>query len=736
MEEYGTSGATGQLDLPQPPPFVGIHDMLPAGGNVPLDVAAMLPADALQLSPPLTAFNTRDLSERSGSSTIHLYRGSRLDAGSLPEGYKPDLRAGGLPKLDLRAPLPKRAVNVVDVRYRRYIPSRKRMDIAPPRFTLAGAARTRARKFARDLSDRAPTLATWTGGAAVGLALVAGGLMWAKATVEGDVAGGYSRLAALGHGEAGSISQAIQDVRFSFRRATLLFAPVALIADNDFYRNSRVDLAGEAISGGRMVADALGQAQGIFDRAKRDLAAAGSWKNVVWTAMLDREKPELEKVVSTLESALAQYDAMDVSAFPDQALVQKFQDARLKLRQAAKWGRFTLDNWKLAMDALGESYPVKLLVLNQNRDELRAGGGFPGSVGVMDLYRGRVTNFELKDVYWFDWRLYPYREPAPEGINRLSDNDGKMVVFALRDANYFPSFLESARKIDFFFQKAGQGSLDAVVGINQGVIVDLLKVTGPVYLQEIGRSIGAEDFSLAMSLLVEARMYAKSSPKDILFRFAEEFAKKMEEQGSWGTYAKIVAKHLGDGDVAAAWLRPEIQAGLVDEIRPVDAWKYDSGDFAYPVFTSYSGNKSDRVMDRTVSLERDPQDPCRRTFTLSQRHLFSPLDEAIVRKWIFDLGIDKTGKDLERLVRIQGNDANRQYLRLVLPPGAKLVKFDGVVARQAADHPKYSVIDWHMETAVGASTTATVTYDTPLALCGKTPTLYRQPGLVADLSVR
>ena len=104
---------------------------------------------------------------------------------------------------------------------------------------------------------------------------------------------------------------------------------------------------------------------------------------------------------------------------------------------------------------LGKDGPTRILVLNQNSDELRAGGGFPGTAFLIEFDQGKMTHFSFQDIYTLDWHLHGYR-PSPEGINhfRSLDFPGKPVEFEIRDANYYPLFHESAVKLDALSQEA------------------------------------------------------------------------------------------------------------------------------------------------------------------------------------------------------------------------------------------------------------------------------------------
>ena len=114
---------------------------------------------------------------------------------------------------------------------------------------------------------------------------------------------------------------------------------------------------------------------------------------------------------------------------------------------------------------------MRILFLNQNSDELRAGGGFPGTAFVMEWDEGRMVHLSFHDIYALDYKLTGYR-PSPPGIDR----------FKSIDANYYPLFAESARKIDELAQIAGIGKVDVVVGINQKLLEDIIRLVEPIHI--------------------------------------------------------------------------------------------------------------------------------------------------------------------------------------------------------------------------------------------------------------
>lgn len=126
---------------------------------------------------------------------------------------------------------------------------------------------------------------------------------------------------------------------------------------------------------------------------------------------------------------------------------------------------------------LGDERPQRILVMNQNRDEIRATGGFPGTTLDITVWRGRIESLVKKDIYEYEWRTTEARPAAPEGIRDISPTWG------IRDANYFPDIDQSLRSIDSFYQKSGNDSLDTIVFVHQGVLEELLKITSAIPVQ-------------------------------------------------------------------------------------------------------------------------------------------------------------------------------------------------------------------------------------------------------------
>ena len=138
--------------------------------------------------------------------------------------------------------------------------------------------------------------------------------------------------------------------------------------------------------------------------------------------------------------------------------MQKIGKTLSKVANILDWA---LKNQKDIINMLGDTNPQRYIVFNQNRDEIRANGGFPGSILSFTLYKGNMLDYHADDVYYYDWNLYPYKEIPPPGIALLTDSYG------LRDVNYYPDFRDTLDKANSFIERSGDATVTTGIAIHQ-----------------------------------------------------------------------------------------------------------------------------------------------------------------------------------------------------------------------------------------------------------------------------
>jgi hypothetical protein len=100
--------------------------------------------------------------------------------------------------------------------------------------------------------------------------------------------------------------------------------------------------------------------------------------------------------------------------------------------------------------------------------------------------------------------------------------------------------------------------------------------------------------------------------------------------------AKILWKNLENGEILVASPHEDTQQAI-DEMNLFDTWKTAKRDFIYPLFTSISKNKSDRIMTRKLSIVQT--NDCKREVTLTQKHGWNVAVESQIKKMAHDLSI-------------------------------------------------------------------------------------------------
>jgi hypothetical protein len=160
----------------------------------------------------------------------------------------------------------------------------------------------------------------------------------------------------------------------------------------------------------------------------------------------------------------------------------------------------------VARDVLGFNGRRVIVVLGQDDEELRPGGGFIGAAWELEFDRGRMTASRVLSSYDVDEAVPVDRwMPAPDGFT-LSFAAG---VIPFRDQNWWPDFPYSAARMRETYE-SGQGRRpDFVVAVNQRSLAAILASTGPI---EVGPGLAVSSETLRDYLRdgVEPRDHAAS----------------------------------------------------------------------------------------------------------------------------------------------------------------------------------------------------------------------------------
>lgn len=150
-----------------------------------------------------------------------------------------------------------------------------------------------------------------------------------------------------------------------------------------------------------------------------------------------------------------------------------------------------LENISSLLDAFrlvfGQSGYNKYLVLFQNSNELRPTGGFAGGFAVVETQKGKI-NWKIPSGGTYDLQGQlnsAIRPPKPlQLVNKR---------WQFQDANWWSHLPASAALIEDMYQEARGASVDGVITVNASVLKRLLKVTGPIKVEEYNITVTSKN---------------------------------------------------------------------------------------------------------------------------------------------------------------------------------------------------------------------------------------------------
>ncbi len=142
------------------------------------------------------------------------------------------------------------------------------------------------------------------------------------------------------------------------------------------------------------------------------------------------------------------------------------------------------------LSVLGAHTQQRYLVLFENNRELRPTGGFIGSLALIDVYQGAVERIEVPRGGSYDIAgQFPEKIVSPNPLHLVNP------YWNIQDANWFPDFPTSAKKVMWFYEKSGGPSVDGVIALTPTFIERLLDVTGSIDMRDpYGTVISASNF--------------------------------------------------------------------------------------------------------------------------------------------------------------------------------------------------------------------------------------------------
>ncbi|MEK9159916.1 MAG: DUF4012 domain-containing protein [Patescibacteria group bacterium] len=439
---------------------------------------------------------------------------------------------------------------------------------------------------------------------------------------------------------------------------------------------------------------------------------------------------QLEPVAVKLHQIDALLADVDLSGTEFESKFLSFKD---KLSALTSFFDLWVSAKEPLLTALGDHTPQHYLVLLQNNDEMRQGGGFIGSVAIVELNDGRLADLAFHDVYDFDGRYFEHLEVPVHELKALTPE------WRLRDSNISADFPISAEKAMWLLQEEGGPGVDGVIGLNLSAAQALLEDTGPLKLPSIKKEISAETFPAVISTLVEAKVN-KTSPKAVLGELLTAFMDQMKSSTVKTSVALTAMDEAHKKQILFYHREPAVQElfdslGLTGDLPALSEIDHD---FFMPVFTNIGANKTDRYME--THLQHDTQifedGSMVSSVTVQRTHTYNAATQSWLKSTLASYGFSAWNPGLEQVL---GNANNHSGIRLYIPANATILETEGVLRDEVQFYydPLQDLSYYYVDQTVapGTSESFTIHFALPWNFHGDFEEydfdLFKQPGLKA-----
>lgn len=175
--------------------------------------------------------------------------------------------------------------------------------------------------------------------------------------------------------------------------------------------------------------------------------------------------------------------------------------------------------------ALGYDREKSYLLLFQNNGELRPTGGFIGSIGELKILKGKVVNFEIKDVYDLDGQLKAHIEPHFVIRRYLQPH------LYLRDSNFSLDFQKNASLSALLYQIESGKKVDGVIGVDFEVIKKIIEAVGPIELSKYNKTIDESNAFDFLQTTIDSNFFPGSvEKKQVLKSLLDSIILKIESK--------------------------------------------------------------------------------------------------------------------------------------------------------------------------------------------------------------
>jgi len=205
---------------------------------------------------------------------------------------------------------------------------------------------------------------------------------------------------------------------------------------------------------------------------------------------------------------------------------------------------------------LAENSEKKYLLLFANNMELRPGGGFIGSFGVLTVKNLTIEDIKIYDVYDADGQLKEHIDPPTPIRKHLGQPN-----WFLRDSAFSPDFFENYTQAKKFLDlELSLNGFDGGAIITTSAIQNILEGMNEIYLPDFNEKVNKDNFYIKAQLYAEEDFFPGSTQKkSFLASLTRQIFIDMEN-ASFPILFKMFNKSLDEKQIAMVFEDENIQS--------------------------------------------------------------------------------------------------------------------------------------------------------------------------------
>ncbi len=289
----------------------------------------------------------------------------------------------------------------------------------------------------------------------------------------------------------GSVSLSITKSLYSLARPTLLFLSLAITPDTIIDANEKGNVVLEE---SLLLTENIQQIQKLLFRKSKSKE-----ERAYLILRLEKFKQEVATIEENL-SILTQ--KLPLQFEPVKKIHRELDEATESLKKVKKILPYI--NSFLAQDT-----EKKYLLFFANNMEIRPGGGFLGSFGILKVKDYTITDIEIHDVYDADGQLIAHIEP-PMPIRKYLN----IIHGFLRDSNFSPDFPEDYEIAKMYLQKEiDLTGFSGSILITTTAIENVLEAFNDIYIPDFNEYINKKNFYIKTQIHAEKDFFPGSIQK-------------------------------------------------------------------------------------------------------------------------------------------------------------------------------------------------------------------------------